>query len=67
VLKSQKAKAVEDALGRGLPFIRTKGLKFYDIGSASSFKTVDFSFNSSERRPHWRSSKIKVSDATLLQ
>jgi hypothetical protein len=28
---------------------------------------VDFSFNSSERRPHWRSSKIKVSDATLLQ
>ena len=67
MLKSQKAKAVEDALGRGLPFIRTKGLKFYDIGSASSFKTVDFSFNSSERRSQWRSSKIKVSDATLLQ
>lgn len=63
----QKGKAIEDALGRGLPFIRTKGLKFYDIGSASSFKTVDFSFNSSERRSQWRSSRIKVSDAALLQ
>ena len=58
---------MDDALGRGLPFIRTKGLKLYDIGSASSFKTVDFSFSSSERRSKWGSSKIKVPDATLLE
>jgi hypothetical protein len=58
---------MDDALGRGLPFIRTKGLKFYDIGSASSLKTVDFSFNSSDRRSQWRSSKIKISDSSLYE
>jgi hypothetical protein len=65
-MKLNKANALDDALGRGLPFIRTKGLKFYDIGSASSFKTVDFSLHSSERRSNWRS-RIKITDASLYE
>ena len=66
MIKADKQSRLEEALGRGLPFIRTKGLKFYDIGSASSFKTVDFNLNSSEKRSHWRS-RIKISDSDLYE
>lgn len=64
-LQAWKGRAVAEAMGRGLPFIRTKGLKFYDIGSASSFKTVDFSFHSSARKSNWRSSRIRITDPSL--
>lgn len=63
MIKAQKEGIMEQALGRGLPFIRTKGLRFYDIGSANSLKTVDFSLHSSGKSS-WRS-KIKISDASL--
>jgi len=52
-------------MGRGLPFIRTKGLKFYDIGSESSHRTLDFSFSTTEKKSEWRS-KIKISDISLF-
>lgn len=31
---------LQDALGRGLPFIRTKGLRFYDLGLNNTFRTL---------------------------
>jgi hypothetical protein len=55
---------INEVLGRGLPFIRTKGLKFYDVGSARSFKAVDFNFSSSDSKSI-RRSKIKITDTFL--
>jgi len=52
-------------MGRGLPFIRTKGLKFYDVGSSNSHRTLDLSFSTTEKKSQWRS-KIKISDISLF-
>jgi hypothetical protein len=55
---------LEKALGRGLPFIRTKGLRFNDLGNNSTFRTLEP--NSTARKTERsKSNRIRIGDTSL--
>lgn len=57
---------LSNALGRGLPFIRTKGLRFNDLGSlTNTFRTLEP--NSTSHRSSKSRNKIRIDDNMLFQ
>lgn len=60
---AQTQTLLQNALGRGLPFIRTKGLRFYDLGGGMSntFQTLEPN-STSKRSSKSRGSRIKIDD-----
>lgn len=58
-------KVVKEALGRGLPFIRTKGLRFNDLGS--TMKSFQANAADDHKKSKHRSSKIHIRDIDLFE
>ena len=58
---------LQNALGRGLPFIRTKGLRFYDVGgTTNTFRTLEPGSTSRKKFKSF-SSRIKIDDSSLYE
>ncbi len=57
---------LQKALGRGLPFIRTKGLRFNDLGTTNTFRTLEPN-STAKKSSRSGSHRIKIGDSSLYE
>ena len=55
---------LDNALGRGLPFIRTKGLRFNDLGYTKTFRTLEPN-HTAKKTERSKSNRIRIGDTSL--